>query len=250
MNQKPAAFSSKPIDGAYEIAFEKNKDGGIDLQIDKVPVLTFKYNSQNMRLLFNAMYLRPYLKQKGVATQIEIDLDKQAFIVHPATTEAPHENNISYTAIIDQKAVVEKTEIASNYITKHLTRALGVALGKLMQEALVYEGNEILKKVGYEAVGNDKPALRHLEKLHDTEGQITRKSMGLPTAGRPSRHTKAKIEQMLRKAIKGFRKRKYRNPTLTEAVEEISKTQEMSLANMKQLLHRYELRYSTYTKET
>jgi hypothetical protein len=193
LKQKPAAFSSKPIDGAYEIAFEKNKDGRIDLQIDKVPILSFKYNSQNMRLLFGKLYLRPFLEQPGVAIQIEINLEEQAFIVHTTNTEAPYKNNVPYTAIIDQKAVAEKTEIASNYITKHLTRALGVALGKLMQEALVYEGNEILKKVGYEAVGDGKHALRHLQNLRDTEKQIVRKDLGLPNAGQPSHWKKSEL---------------------------------------------------------
>ena len=77
-----------------------------------------------------------------------------------------------------------------------------------------------------------------------------RARIGIENHGRPASYTKAKLEQMLRGAVSRFRKRNYRNPSLPEAVNEIKKSQPMSLAAMKKLLQRYDLRYSTYKKET
>jgi hypothetical protein len=64
--------------------------------------------------------------------------------------------------------------------------------------------------------------------------------------GRPRKWTRAKLEQVIRRAISSYRKRKYRSPTLEQAANEIN----MPVANLKKLMLRYGLRYSTYKKET
>jgi hypothetical protein len=66
--------------------------------------------------------------------------------------------------------------------------------------------------------------------------------------GRPPRYTKARLEGILQRAVRSFRKRENRSPTLTEAVNEINKSRPMTLAAMKSLLSRYGLRYSIYKK--
>jgi hypothetical protein len=64
--------------------------------------------------------------------------------------------------------------------------------------------------------------------------------------GRPPVWTRAKLEQKIRSAVKAFRKRKYRSPTIVQTAAELK----MPVATLKKLLQRHGLLYSTYKKET
>jgi hypothetical protein len=76
--------------------------------------------------------------------------------------------------------------------------------------------------------------------------RLVRKQLHLPPQGRPPKHTKVKLEQMIRRAVAGFRKKNYgRSPTLPEVANEL----QMPVATLKSLLHRHGLRYSTYKKD-
>jgi hypothetical protein len=64
--------------------------------------------------------------------------------------------------------------------------------------------------------------------------------------GRPRKWTRGEVEKLLRRAVRSYRKKKYRSPTLKEAASEIN----MPVANLKKLMLRHKLRYLTYKKET
>jgi hypothetical protein len=75
---------------------------------------------------------------------------------------------------------------------------------------------------------------------------LVRKQLQLPPQGRPPKHTKVKLEQMIRRAVAGFRKKNYgRSPALPEVASEL----QMPVATLKSLLHRQGLRYSTYKRD-
>jgi hypothetical protein len=63
--------------------------------------------------------------------------------------------------------------------------------------------------------------------------------------GRLRKWTAAKLELRLRSAVRTFRKRRYRSPTLPEVAAEMK----MPVATLKKLLQRYGLRYLDYKKE-
>ncbi len=74
----------------------------------------------------------------------------------------------------------------------------------------------------------------------------TREQQQLPGRGRPSKHTKAKLEETIRRCIGSYRRKNYgRSPTLPEVANEL----QMPVATLKSLLHRHGLRYSTYKKD-
>ena len=74
-------------------------------------------------------------------------------------------------------------------------------------------------------------------------GILEKKSIG--KSGRPPVWTHGKLEQKIRGAVKAFRKRKYRSPTIPEAANELK----MPVATLKSLLQRHGLRYSDYKKD-
>ncbi len=249
MKQERALFEFEVAEDYYQNGSAVGKEMEFSIKVSEASLLNCKYYSEYMEWILTLGYLESRYKHKGFVGKISTNFKEHTITFQPATTEDLQKLGTTEEQAAAVKAITEETHAASTYIAKNLQRAIILAINKLMQEAVTHAGVELCKKNSDEKVTSEE-ILRPLKDLQLAEMQITKKSVGLPTAGRPSRHTKVKIEQMLRKAIKGFRKRKYRNPTLTEAVEEISKTREMSLANMKQILHRYELRYSTYTKET
>ncbi len=74
----------------------------------------------------------------------------------------------------------------------------------------------------------------------------TREQQHLPSRGRPSKHTKAKLEKTIRQGVGSYRRKNYgRSPTLPEVANEL----QMPVATLKSLLHRHGLRYSTYKKD-
>lgn len=93
--------------------------------------------------------------------------------------------------------------------------------------------------------GASKASIRYLVNLFLIQGAKSAHLMQ-DGRGRPPVWTHAKIEQKIRSAVSGFRKKRYRNPTLAEAANELK----MSIGTLKKLLQRHGLRYSTYKKET
>ncbi len=81
--------------------------------------------------------------------------------------------------------------------------------------------------------------------------QGVKADLELKGRGRPPAYSKVKLEEMLKQTISSYKRRNYgRAPTIAEAAKEISKRQPMTTVNLKQLLHRHGLLYSTYKKVT
>ncbi len=94
------------------------------------------------------------------------------------------------------------------------------------------------------------PSFDSLPVLADLIGnqarELAREQQQLPGRGRPSKHTKAKLEKTIRQGVGSYRRKNYgRSPTLPEVANEL----QMPVATLKSLLHRHGLRYSTYKKD-
>ncbi len=212
--------TTKPFDCFPTIEFEIDNDGGkLSCIYDPNPLFTVFYNSFG-----------------DVCSITEEELAKSA-----------KRNGKSI-----EEMRVEYSEVSSRLVDVHFKHACRLIVQKIkpkLDNALWELGNEVLAKTVVD-LDTDEPARSRLndalnqlsrefnqerKRLWDTEGR-----------GRPAVWTRAKLEQKIRSGINAFRKRKYRSPTLAELAEEIK----MATPTLKKLLLRYELRYSTYKKET
>ncbi len=167
---------------------------------------------------------------------------------------------------LDQKTARETVlstlvQYATVYMVMGLNVEVEAAINKVFKKAIIYAEAKTMSL----AVGNDEQLTAKID-LRESWSNLKKKfakekkpdeyfvnalsrldHVHLPISkGRPATWDKSKIEQMIRRAVAGFRKKNYgRRPTLTEAANELK----MPVATLKSQLQRYGLRYSTYKKD-
>ncbi len=137
-----------------------------------------------------------------------------------------------YAAKLNDKILRAFSELARE-VTDPLYKAAGI---RIKWTEVIYEKNNYLGSHG-------KPTFVRQE---IKDGVAVRRVVKQISRGRPPVWTRAKLEQKIRSAVKAFRKRKYRSPTIAEAANELK----MPVATLKKLLQRHGLLYSAYKKET
>jgi hypothetical protein len=141
------------------------------------------------------------------------------------------------------------TRRAFDLFSEKLPAQLAAVMAKTIYDAALATLLErVDEQVALGGITHGKARLlkQRLRKGMDDGSKINRAIWGELKAGRPPVWTHGKLEQKIRGAVKGFRKRKYRSPTIAEAANDLK----MPVATLKKLLQRHDLLYSTYKKET
>ncbi len=162
------------------------------------------------------------------------------------------ESEIFAHILKDEKLFEELMQIAQQHYQSKVIAKITGALRDLAEEVFlpIYKAAGVNPKwtdVVYEiddifGVGGKETIVKKEIK----DGVMVSRVVKYARKGRPPVWTSAKLEQRIRSAVRTFRKRKYRSPTLAEAAGEMR----MPVTTLKKLLQRYGLRYSFYKKET
>jgi len=145
--------------------------------------------------------------------------------------ENAHDGGLTKAEWADVEQNIEPT---IQLLKQHLAENLFYVTGLLAHQLSILTGGKPVTK-------NSSRFFSDLFLIQGTKsGLLLRDGRGRPRVWR-----RGKLEQKIRGAIRTFRKRKYRSPTIPEAANELK----MPVATLKSLLQRHGLRYSDYKKD-